>query len=230
MMPKTVFTVDMPLAYSAFPLRVRSRLPPAIRAASTGCKTSATTSTSAYILFARAQDQLGEANTLQGLGLLALTQGDAAGAFRRFGELPAIYEAIQDRVGRQAALGYMARAGAALGEPDRALLLAGESLRIGRDILDRFGQTITLELMLGLFQANGDQGGLLAALTLYRDLLEEIRDEARLGGLKGIWQQLEKQLPPSQLERLQAEAPVLLDAALAAARGRFGEGDPHRLD
>ncbi len=174
--------------------------------------------------------RIGEANTQQGLELLALSNGDATAAFRRFAELPPIFVEIQGRLGLQAALGYMARAAVAMRHPDRALLLAGESLRIDREIDSRFGQTITLKLMLSLFSTTGDQTGLIAALVLYRGLLAEIGDARRLARTDGIWRQLEQQVPAAELERLRTQAPDLLDTALAAAHRRFGDGDPAQPD
>ena len=72
-------------------------------------------------IYRQINDRLGEANTRQSLGLLALSERDADGAFRRFAELPALFESLRDRLGIQAALGYMARAAAALDQTDRAL-------------------------------------------------------------------------------------------------------------
>ena len=181
-------------------------------------------------LYRAIKERLGEANTLQGQGLLAMQEGDAAAAFRRFAELPAVFQSIDDRLGIQAAFGYMARAAAALGQTDRALLLAGESLALGRAVDDRFGQTITLALMLGLLQGAGDTDGLLGALVLYRGLLAGMGDGGRLAQTDALRQQVEQQLPAAELERLRTQAPALLETALAAARGRFGAGDPARLD
>ncbi|MBF0426426.1 MAG: tetratricopeptide repeat protein [Magnetococcales bacterium] len=100
-------------------------------------------------IFRNIQDRLGEANCLAVLGLVCDTKGDASGARRHFGAALALFREIEGRWGEQAVLGYLARLHA--GETPRlALVLAGHSLTIGRRIQDRFGQTITLSLMLEL--------------------------------------------------------------------------------
>jgi len=181
-------------------------------------------------LFRAINARLGEANTLQGQGLLHMREGDAAAAFRSFVELSATFQSIGDRLGIQAAFGNMARAAAALGQIDRALLLAGESLALGRAANDRFGQSITLKLLVRLLQDAGDAAGWPAALMLYRELLAGMGDMRTLAQTDALWQHVAQQLSAAELERLRTQAPALLEIALAAARERFGGGDPTRLD
>ncbi len=181
-------------------------------------------------LYGAIKNRLGEADTLQGQGLLNLMEGDAAAAFRSFLELPAMCQSIGYRLGIQAAFGNMARAAAALGQIDRALCLAGESLALGRAADERFGQTVMLELMVGLLRDTGDAAGCLAALVLYRELLAGMGDRRTLAQTDALWQQVAQQLPAAELELLRTQAPAYLETALAAARERFGSGDSTRLD
>ena len=83
---------------------------------------------------------------------------------------------------------------------------------------------------MALFQTGGDEMGFLATVARSRELLVEIRDHARLAPTLEIWSHIEKRLSPQQLAQLTDEAPALLDHALAAARKRFGDSDPRRLD
>jgi len=181
-------------------------------------------------LYRAIKNRLGEADTLRGQGLLNLMEGGAAVALRSFIELPAMCQSIGDRLGIQAAFGNMARAAAALGQIDRALCLAGESLALGRAANDRFGQSITLKLMVRLLQDAGDAAGWPAALVLYRELLAGMGDTRTLAETDALWQQVAQQLPAAELELLRTQAPAHLETALAAARERFGGGDPARLD
>ncbi|MBV5273593.1 MAG: tetratricopeptide repeat protein [Lamprocystis purpurea] len=206
-------------------------------------------------LFRALKDRRGEANTLQAVGDLAqrtddhpaardayqqalslqlelinTMEGYAATAFRSFVELWATFQSIGDHLGIQSAFAYMARAAEALGQIDRTLLLAGESLALGRAANDRFGQSITLKLMVRLLQDAGDAAGWPAALVLYRELLAGVGDMRTLAQTDALWQQVAQQVPAAELERLRTQAPALLETALAAARERFGGGDPTRLD
>ena len=71
--------------------------------------------------------------------------------FSGTGNSLAVAQGIADELGNQAALGYLARVAASLEHHDQALLLAEESLEVGRRIADRYGQCITLQLQLAGF-------------------------------------------------------------------------------
>ncbi len=177
-------------------------------------------------LFRAVDARLGEANTLQGLGLLALGGQDAPGAFRQFVATLALHGQIDSKLGQQAALGYAVRAAMALGETDRALLLAGDSLALGREIGDHFGQSITLQALLGLFQQAQDIVGLVACVALYRAVLGQLGDAEQQAAMAELWQQLEADLPAELMTAVAADPWGALQQALAQARQRFGGGDP----
>ncbi len=177
-------------------------------------------------LFRAVDARLGEANTLQGLGLLALGGQDAAGAFRQFVATLALHGQIDSKLGQQAALGYAVRAAMALGETDRALLLAGASLALGREIGDRFGQSINLQALLGLFQQADDGVGFVACVALYRAVLGQLGNAEQQAAKAELWQQLEADLPAELMAAVAAAPWGALQQALAQARQRFGGGDP----
>jgi hypothetical protein len=134
--------------------------------------------------------RLGAANCLNGLGQLALAAKEINQAFHHFLEAWSSFVSIQDRLGEQAALGYLAKSAAAATANDQAFLLAEESLTVGRQIADPFGQTITLRFQLQLFAAMEETAAILATALLleqagrapsfpHREILESLPAEER---------------------------------------------------
>ncbi|MFP4420380.1 MAG: hypothetical protein ACLFRG_07530, partial [Desulfococcaceae bacterium] len=173
---------------------------------------------------------LGEANCLQSQGLLVLIEGKPVEAFRKFLEVRAIFESIQDGLGQQAALGYLARTANAANAADQALLLAEASLDIGRKIGDRFGQSITLQLQLGIWQNANEIMPFLAVLMLLRDLLAQIGNPRQAAQYAAALEQIQSQLPPEAFQAVEADPESIRSAAIAEARERFAKTGRDLLD
>ncbi|MFP4033123.1 MAG: hypothetical protein ACLFTV_16320, partial [Desulfococcaceae bacterium] len=174
--------------------------------------------------------RLGEANCLQSQGLLVLIEGKPVEAFRKFLEVRAIFESIQDGLGQQAALGYLARTANAANAADQALLLAEASLDIGRKIGDRFGQSITLQLQLQIWQAANEAMPFLAVLMLLRDLLPQIGNPQGAAQYAAALEQIQSQLPPEAFQAVEADPESIRSAAIAEARERFAKTGRDLLD
>ncbi|MBK6653500.1 tetratricopeptide repeat protein [Zoogloea sp.] len=181
-------------------------------------------------LYRKVEDRLGEANTLQGLGLLALISQDPAEAFRQFVRALHLHVRVDNKLGQEAALGYAARAAMALEQTDRALFLAGASLAIGLEIKDRFGQSISLQVLLNLFQDANDGLGFAASVALYRNVAGQLDDVQQQSAMDELWQQLASLLPVELMTAVRTDPQAALNQALANARQRFGEHDPLELD
>ncbi|WP_438031406.1 tetratricopeptide repeat protein [Sorangium sp. So ce204] len=187
--------------------------------------------TLALPIFREIRDRLGEANCLQSLGLLALAAGEPREAFQRFLEVLARHREIRNRVGEQAAHGYLARAAAAVGALDQALILVERSLDIGRRIHARFGQRITLELQLRLFSSLKDDRAFLATALLLRDLCTSLREVERAQGYAALLEEAQRTLPAEAWADLQQHAEAIRLAAVAAASQRLQDAgrDPYAL-
>ncbi|WP_437766778.1 tetratricopeptide repeat protein [Sorangium sp. So ce281] len=187
--------------------------------------------TLALAIFREIRGRLGEANCLQSLGRLALAAGEPKEAFQRFLEVLARHREIRDQLGEQAVHGYLARTAAAVGALDQALSLAELSLDIGRRILDRFGQRITLELQLRLFSSLQDGRAFLATALLLRDLCNSLDEVDRAQGYAALLEQAQHTLPAEAWADLQQHAEIVRQAAVAAASQRLQDTgrDPYAL-
>ncbi|WP_437617082.1 tetratricopeptide repeat protein [Sorangium sp. So ce834] len=176
---------------------------------------------SALPIYREIRARLGEANCLQSLGLLDLASGASQLAFQRFLDVLRAFQSLTDQLGQQSAHGYLARAAAAAGALDQALLLAEVSLALGRRIQDRFGQRITLSLQMALFQQTDDALGCLAAVILLRSLHTKPGELAEAQWLSTLLHEAEKVLPRELWALLQQDPESVRQRSVAAARGRF---------
>lgn len=140
-------------------------------------------------LYREIKERLGEASSLRGLGLLALSEGRPYDAFRELQAGIAASTAIDDRLGQQACLGYMARVAVTVGAADHALLLSEMSLELGEQASDRFGMSINLALQWQVFGAIGRHYVALAAAVVLAPLLRVTQQHAKA-------EDLERQLAP----------------------------------
>jgi len=109
-------------------------------------------------------ERLGEAITRSGLGAVALMKGLALDAFEAFRQ--ARIEMLRQEAGLGAAsqLVYMARAAAALGDHDRALVLGGMAWSELHALADRYGEMLAATDLVRPALASGDEA--LAALAV----------------------------------------------------------------
>jgi len=89
-------------------------------------------------------DRLGEARTLNALGLHAYHSGDYAGARATYEDALRLSHEMGYRHGENAAVGNLGLVAAALGYYGQARALYGELLRLARQIGDRWGEGVTL--------------------------------------------------------------------------------------
>ncbi len=172
-------------------------------------------------IYREIRDRLGEANCLKSLGLLHLAEDGAGAAFAAFLEVLAAYEEIQDRMGIQACLGYLARSALKGGRSDQALLLAEVSLEVGRRIGDRFGQTITLELQIGIWLEAQDIGPALGAILSHQRLAISMRDLREIERYQPLLDQILPQLEPEQREALESNPEAYRLHGIQEAQARF---------
>ncbi|MCA9709730.1 MAG: hypothetical protein KDK70_28080, partial [Myxococcales bacterium] len=155
------------------------------------------------------------------LGMLALSEGRPHDAFEEMKRALQSSVDIDDRLGQQACMGYLARIAATLGAHDHALALSEHSLAIGKRIHDRFGSSINLQLQLQVLAAMGNQPAAVATMVLLVPLYEAT-------GQHHLARQLEQQLAPlvqtlddEGREALRREAMGLRAQAIADARARL---------
>ena len=167
------------------------------------------------------RDRLGEANCLQSMGLLILIGGDAGKAFQRFSEALELHGAIQNLMGRQAALGYMARAAQAGGARDQALLLAEASLTLGRQINDRFGQSITLRFQFEIWQTSQEPLASRATMVLLERRLGEMGDSQGAAQYAEALEQMKAQISGDVFQNLEENAEAIRADAIDKTLKRF---------
>jgi tetratricopeptide (TPR) repeat protein len=168
-------------------------------------------------------DGLGEANSLESEGLLRLVKGESAGAFRKFREVLKFHEDSQNYVGQQAALGYLARAAKASKAADQALLLAEASLIIGRQIKDRWGQALNLQLQQKIWQNAWEEKPFLATRVILRKLRPKKGNPEEATYYTAVIEQLQSQLPGETVQALETDPESIRAAAIAEARERFAQ-------
>ena len=98
--------------------------------------------------------------------MLRAQEGSAKEAFELLREVLSIHETLFNGLGVQSALGYLARVAAQADQFERALVLAEKSLEIGREVHDRFGQLITLNLQVGCFAQVGNTESAVATCVV----------------------------------------------------------------
>lgn len=150
-----------------------------------------------------------------------LTVGNTTQAFQRFTEVLELYSDIEDAMGQQAALGYMARTAHAAGDSDQALMLAEASLQLGRRINDRFGQSITLQLQLQIWQSSKATMPLIAVTALLPNLLTEIGDSRGSSQYGAMLEQIKPHLPEETFRELEENAEAVRAGAIGEAQARF---------
>jgi tetratricopeptide (TPR) repeat protein len=111
-------------------------------------------------------DQLGEANTRSALGVVALTRGHALDAFEAFRQARVALLRLEERLGAAGQLGYMARAAAALGDHDRALVLGGMAWSELHALADRYGEMLVATDLVGPALASGDEALVVLAVVI----------------------------------------------------------------
>ncbi len=144
-------------------------------------------------------------------------------AFLRFREVLTQYRACDDRLGEQATLFYLARTAAAASKFDRAVVVAGDSLVVGREIHDGLGMSINLNLLLNCFSNLNDEWGLVATTLSLQRLAMELRDAPTLQDMAGLAAQLRGVLPTSLFEAIAAAPDFALQQSIDAARQRLAE-------
>ncbi len=149
--------------------------------------------------------------------------GNAREAFRRFVEVFEVCKEIRSGLGQQSALGYLARTAHAAGAFDQALLLSEMSLDVGRQIDDRFGQSINLELQLHAWQSMQEAMPFLAVAVILRDTLAQCGAPERAAHYGTILEQIRPQLPEGAFRELEENAEAIRASAVAEARERFGK-------
>ncbi|MBX3743708.1 MAG: tetratricopeptide repeat protein [Verrucomicrobiae bacterium] len=128
-------------------------------------------------IYRQIEARLGEANTLQGIATLTLRQGLFRPAFNRYRQALDLQAAIDDRLGMAGSLGYLARAAAAAGETDRAIVLGVRTWKALAAIEDVFGQGIALHDLATVF-AKRDPDLAFAAFYLSWSKWQSIGDPA----------------------------------------------------
>ncbi|ETX02289.1 MAG: hypothetical protein ETSY1_04155 [Candidatus Entotheonella factor] len=124
-------------------------------------------------------------------------------------------------MGQQAALGYLARTAYASDSLDQALILAESSLELGRQITDRFGQSINLELQLQIWQETQQNEALIASIFLLRDLHAQMDNQRKVEEYESYIQQIASQVPLDQLQQIEQHAESIRQQHIAEAKARF---------
>ncbi|WP_437928915.1 tetratricopeptide repeat protein [Sorangium sp. So ce291] len=176
---------------------------------------------SALPVYREIRERIGETYCLQSLGVLDLASGASWLAFQRFLDVLRAFQNLTDLLGQQSAHGYLARAAAAAGALDQALLLAEASLALGRRIQDRFGQRINLRLQMDLFQQLDDAPGYLAAAILLRSLRTRPGELAEAQRLSTFPDRAEKAVPQALWTLLQQDPESVRGHSIVAARDRL---------
>ena len=167
--------------------------------------------------------RLGEASCLRSMALLRLQTGEPRRAFEAFLETRSLQEKIGDNLGLQGTLGYLARTAAAMGAIDQALFLAECSLDLGRQIGDRFGQIINLELQIELLIKQEQFPAATAGACLHRDLAVAIGDSAWAQTFATLIDGVKKKLPEQAWLELVDQAEGHRAGAIAEATKRLQE-------
>jgi tetratricopeptide (TPR) repeat protein len=176
----------------------------------------------ALTAYRQIDDQLGEANTRSALGVVALTRGHALDAFEAFRQTRVALLRLEERLGAAGQLGYMARAAAALGDHDRALVLGGTAWSELHALADRYGEMLAATDLVRPALASGDESLVVLAVVIAFHHAREIDPPlaAQLEPLAAAFLGPEKAaagLSPPELEELR-EAFV---ASLAAVKQRL---------
>jgi tetratricopeptide (TPR) repeat protein/DNA polymerase III delta prime subunit len=180
-------------------------------------------------IYEQIEDKLGEANTLQALGNLLLSQGKSTAAYNRFLQVLTLREALHDRLGIGGDHGYLARAAAAAGLPDRALVHGALALNILGQVEDRFGQTLALYDLAQVLAGREDASWLGVMVLGW-----EIAAATKLPSAEKFARILREAAPERALElpladELRDEARQLLQEAVSQARQRLEERGEQEL-
>ncbi len=184
----------------------------------------------ALALYQQLGARLGEAGCRESLGLLLLAEGAVGEAFRSFVGVLRAHETLENVLGCEAAYGYLARCAARAGQVDQALLLAEESLAIGRRIQDRFGEAINLELQARLWLARHEFLPAAAAALLLAARLREIGREEQARPWAELTEQVLAQLPETLRDVLTEQPDAVRGAALEEAAARLAAEGRGLLD
>jgi tetratricopeptide (TPR) repeat protein len=139
----------------------------------------------------RADDQEGEANTLQALGDLALRTDDLAGAEQNYQAALTAFRDIGDRLGEANTLRGFGNLHLARNESDKAWQYLTQALEIHQSMEDRYSMAITLPSMAFCLLAAGRSYEARQALETARDLFTEIGLAGSVEWVERMMQQLE---------------------------------------
>jgi hypothetical protein len=184
-------------------------------------------------IYLQIADRLGEANTRQGLGSLALALQDPQAAFEHYRAALEIHVQIENRLGMGGDFGYLARAAAAAGSFAQAALLAEQGRAILEEIHDRWGQALALRDQAGYFWQLEAQ---MTALACWQQAGELFRamGAPQAERIEGLFAQFAAQMEAEAYAQLRAELAANADAirragvqALQQAQeGAGGTGQP----
>ena len=181
-------------------------------------------------IFRDIRDRMGEANCLQSQGLLELMENKPIEAFLSFKHVLDIFKEIKDTLGYQSAYGYMAKTAYAASAYDQAILLAEESLKIGRAIHDRFGQTLNLQLQLQIWHERSEAAPMLAAILIMLELCKAMGDQAAVQHYSGIIDQVKQNNPEDQLKPILQDPEAVRQEFIQMAQDRFAKSGRELMD
>ncbi len=168
------------------------------------------------------RDRLGEANCLQSQGRLMLMNGNSEEAFQRFRNMLNLYAGIGSLQGQQNAFYLLATTAQTAGQPDQALLLAEDSLEIGRKIPDKYTQMLNLQLQMQIWRAAENIPAFAASMILIRDLMKSIGNP-QFQHYHAAISQMQAAMPNESFEQIARNAEAVRTAAVEDARKRFSQ-------
>lgn len=176
------------------------------------------------------QDRLDEANRLESQGLFMLDSGKTADAFHLFREVFGIHQEINNKMGEQAALGYLARTAHAANAGDHALLLAETSLEIGQQLNDEFGQAINLNLQMQIWFEKEDYVTGLAAMLMVQELSRQMGDEQAFAKFESAVEQLKAVMPDENFQNITQNSREIRLEEISRVKERFVKSGKNLFD
>lgn len=158
---------------------------------------------------------------LQRLAELELCEGRVREAFLAFINLLDLCKETSNGLGIQACFGNLARAARIIGRTDQALLLAEASLTIGRQIGNRIGQLLSLELQIQIWFEEQDILSALGAIQVYHTMGLSIGDVCHSERYMPFLSELLSHLGDETRQALEANPEEFRLAGVAAIQGRF---------
>jgi len=104
---------------------------------------------------------------------------------------------------------------------DQALLLAERSLETGRAIGDRFGQTITLQLQLQIWQEARSTGPCVAVMALLEALYRSMGQADQARRFSQVLEEIRRQIPAEALRPVLEDPESVRQAGAAEAAQRL---------